>query len=568
MAGSGSGFSELLANRDMFLRVGKGMVASGFAKHRGVLSQMLELRAAEDPNRVGLYVENGGAYPDDRLTYAMLWANSLRLAQALRTEGFQRGDKLALVMRNHPEFIYAWAACSMLGCVLVPIDPRGKGEKLIYQLGDSDARAVITTGDLLPEVSAAVDVVPGLEKVYLAMKPDADPALASRFQTVNEWLERREVFGIDDRADNPAAPVQIIYTSGVTGNPKGVTLDSLRNAMYCLLGFAVWNYRPDDRLYTGLSLAHGNAQAVTLIPGLNMKLPVVISQRFTKSRIWDVCRRYGCTTFSLLGGMMSGIFNEPPRRNDAQNPVRVVISAGTPLAIWEEFEKRFDVQILEWYGAIEGGLAYKPVGVGPIGSFGKPIPGMLQMKVVDEEDNEVPAGVSGELVSRMALSSANKVDYYKKPDASAEKMRGGWLHSGDIVHRDENGWFFFDYRKGGALRRQGDFIKPDLVERVIGELPEVSEVCVYGIPAASGAPGESDLVAAVAPFPGMTIDPSAVISFCASRLEGNSVPSHIQIVDEIPKSPSEKYLDRVLRERFEASPGRSASGIPSIDRGY
>ncbi len=553
MASSASGLSEILAARDMFLRVGRGMLSSGFPKHRGVLSKMLELRASEDPNRVGLYIENGGAYPDDRLTYAMLWANSLRLASALRNEGFQQGDKLALVMRNHPEFLYAWAACSMLGCVLVPIDPRGKGEKLVYQLGDSDAKAVMTTGDLLPEVAAAVDEVVGVEKIYLAMKPDADPSLASRYQTVNEWLDRREVFGIDNRVDNPTAPVQIIYTSGVTGNPKGVTLDSLRNAMYCLLGFAVWDYQRDDIVYTGLSLAHGNAQAVTVIPGLNMKLPIVISQRFTKSRIWDVCRQYGCTTFSLLGGMMAGIFNEPPRRDDAANPVRVVISAGTPLPIWEEFEERFGVKILEWYGAIEGGLAYKPVGAGPIGSFGKPIPGMIKMMVVDEEDNEVPAGENGELVSRMVLASANKVDYYKKPDASAEKMRGGWLHSGDIVHRDEEGWFFFDYRKGGALRRQGDFIKPDLVERVIGEMAEISEVCVYGIPAESGAPGESDLVAAVAPFPGMTIDPDAVIRFCTSRLESNSVPSHIQVVDEIPKSPSEKYLDRLLRERFEAS---------------
>ncbi len=150
---------------------------------------------------------------------------------------------------------------------------------------------------------------------------------------------------------------------------------------------------------------------------------IVISQRFTKSRIWDVCRQYGCTTFSLLGGMMSGIFNEPPRRDDAANPVRVVISAGTPRAIWEDFEERFDVSILEWYGAIEGGLAYKPVGVGPIESFGKPIPGVMQMKVADEDANEVPPGQTGELISRMAIQSKNKVDYYKKPEASAEKMR-------------------------------------------------------------------------------------------------------------------------------------------------
>ncbi len=539
---------RLVENRDVIATIVKGGRSSAFLKHKGIISKLLEARADENPNKVGLIFDNGGVYADDRLTYAMLDANSKRLAFALKREGFERGDKIAAVMRNHPEFIYALSACTMLGLVLIPIDPRARGEKLSYMLTDSDAKAVMTTADLLPEVEAAVAQAPGLEKIYLSLKPDADPALSSRYQTTNEWLERREVFDIDDRVDDVMAPVQIIYTSGVTGNPKGVALNSQRNMMYCLLGYLVWNYQPDDRLYTGLSLAHGNAQAVTLLPGLSMRLPVVISQRFTKSRIWDVCRKHGCTTFSLLGGMMSGIYNEPVKQNDADNPVRVVISAGTPGAIWEDFERRFDVKILEWYGTIEGGLAFKPVGVGPLGSFGKPIGGIMEMKVVDEEDNEVAPGVPGELISRMV--TGNEVEYYKKPEASEEKTRGGWLRSGDMVHRDEGDWLFFDYRKGGALRRQGDFIKPDLVERVVGEHPDVSEVCVYGIPAASGAPGESDLVAAVAPFPGCSVDAGSIFKLAESKLERNSVPSYVQVVGEIPKSPSEKYLDRVLRDQF------------------
>jgi carnitine-CoA ligase len=539
---------RLVENRDVIATIVKGGRSSAFLKHRGILSKLLEVRAAENPNKVGLIFDNGGAYADDRLTYAMLDANSKRMAYALKNEGFERGDKIGMIMRNHPEFVYALSACTMLGLVLVPIDPRARGEKLSYMLGDSDAKAVITTADLLPQVEEAAAQAGGLKKIYLSLKPDADEALASKYQTTNEWLERREVFEIDDRVDELTAPTQIIYTSGVTGNPKGVTLNSQRNMFYSLFGYLVWNYQPDDRLYTGLSLAHGNAQAVTLFPGIAMRLPVVISQRFTKSRIWDVCRKHGCTTFSLLGGMMSGIYNEPVRPDDAENPVRVVISAGTPRAIWQDFERRFDVKILEWYGTIEGGLAYKPAGVGPVGSFGKPIGGIMEMKVVDEEDNEVAPGITGELISRMA--TGDEVEYYKKPEASEEKTRGGWLRSGDMVHTDEDSFLYFDYRKGGAIRRQGDFIKADLVERVVGEHPDVSEVCVYGIPAASGAPGESDLVAAVAPFPGCAVDAASIFKLAESKLERNSVPSFIQVVVEIPKSPSEKYLDRVLRDRF------------------
>jgi crotonobetaine/carnitine-CoA ligase len=539
---------ELLGSRDVLSRVVRGVLESRFIKHRGLLMQLLELRAEENPNRIALVFENAGLYPDESLTYARLYANAMRLAKGLRDQGFEKGDKLALIMRNHPEYVYALAASSMLGLVLVPIDPRGKREKLAYQLEDSDSRAVITTADLLLEVEKAAEMAGGVERIYLNLKPDADPALAERYLTVNEMLDTPFITDIGERFDDPSMPVQIIYTSGVTGNPKGVTLDSQRNAMYCLLGYLVYDYGKDDVLYTGLSLAHGNAQAVTLFPALTMAIPAVISQRFTKSRIWDICRRYGCTTFSLLGGMMSGIYNEPPKSDDTKNPVRSVISAGTPHAIWEGFENRYEVDILEWYAAIEGGLAYKPAGQGPIGSFGKPIPGLIEMKIVDEEDNEVPTGETGELICRMLTQTS--VDYYKKPEASAEKTRGGWLRSGDMVHKDEGGWYFFDFRKGKSLRRAGDFIKPDLVEKVIGEHPEVSEVCVYGIPAASGAPGESDLVAAVAPFEGGEINIESIFDAAIGGLERNSVPSYVQVVEEIPKSPSEKHLDRLLKDAF------------------
>jgi len=541
--------SKFLANPDLVANMVKGVRVSGFMKHKGVFSGLVELRAQQDPNRVGLIFDNGGAYPDDRLTYAHLAADSLRLARGLRERGLEKGDKIAIVTRNQPEFIYALAACSMLGTVLVPIDPRARGEKLTYQLMDSDARMAITTGDLEPEVAAAAKDSSNPIEILLSLKPGDDEALTNKYQTINEMLTSREVFGIDDRADNPNLPVQIIYTSGVTGNPKGVTLNSARNAIYCLLGWLVWDYRKDDILYTGLSLAHGNAQAVTLFPALSMGIPCIIGQRFTKSRIWDVCRKHGCTAFSLLGGMMSGIYNEPERDEDDLNPVRKVISAGTPQAIWEDFERRFGVKILEWYGAIEGGLAFKPVDKGPFGSFGKPLPGLVDMKVVDEDDTEVPPGVTGELISRMITGTS--VEYYKKQDASEEKTRGGWLRSGDMVHRDEQGWLFFDYRKGGALRRAGDFIKPDLVEKVIGEHPLVSEVCVYGIPSSMGAPGESDLVAAVVPFPGSTIDPQSIFQAAIDGLERNSVPSYIQVVYDIPKSASEKHLDRLLRDAFD-----------------
>jgi crotonobetaine/carnitine-CoA ligase len=318
-----------------------------------------------------------------------------------------------------------------------------------------------------------------------------------------------------------------------------------------LLGHLL-GYQPDDRPYTGLSLTHGNAQAVTLGPSLHLGLRAVFSRRFTKSRLWDICRRYGCTTFSMLGGMATAIYSEPVRANDADNPVRMVIDAGMPTAIWEAFERRFGVSIFEWYGAIEGGLAFKPVGVGPLGSFGKPVPG-LEMKIVDESDRECPAGVVGEIVSRPASGEAASVEYFDNAAASREKTARGWLRSGDMGHRDADGWFFFDYRKGGSIRHNGDFINPGFVEKVVAEHPAVSDVFVYGVPAASGAPGEKDVVAAIVLAPGAACDPASIFTACRRGLEPNFVPAYLQVVEEIPKTASEKPQERFLLERFDPS---------------
>jgi crotonobetaine/carnitine-CoA ligase len=274
-----------------------------------------------------------------------------------------------------------------------------------------------------------------------------------------------------------------------------------------------------------------------------------LSRRFTKSRLWEVCRKHGCTTFSLLGGMATAIYGEPPRPDDADNPVRFVVSAGMPAAIWEAFEKRFDVRIFEWYGAVEGGLAMKPIGEGPIGSFGKPVTG-LEMKILDEADRECPPGVIGEICSRPAGGGAAQVEYYENPSASAQKTRGGWLRSGDMGWRDAEGWLFFSHRKGGGIRHNGDFVNPGFVEKAIAEHPSVSDVFVYGVPAASGAPGEKDVVAAVVAAEGEPFDPRAIFAACRRALEPNFVPSYLQVVDEIPKTASEKPQERFLFERF------------------
>jgi len=516
------------------------------------LGQLLEIRAHTRPDFPVLTFENP-AGPEVVQTFQDLHENSHRFARALLDAGIEKGDKFAAIMYNYPEMIHMIGAASILGAVIVPIDPRTKGDKLAHQIHNSKSKAVFITADLLDHIEAINDRIPRVERVFAVEKPGY-PATGelSKCSSIPEILDT-PFRPVDYRESDLNHPLQIIYTSGTTGDPKGVVFENLRMPVVGYVFSRYWNYRKDDILYTGLSLTHGNALGCTLTPALYRCIRAVFSARFTKSRLWDITRKYGATSFSMLGGVAAGVYNEPPKPNDADNPVRHVVSAGMPRAIWADFEKRFDVKILEWYSTLEGGgLARKPPGKGPIGSFGKPVR-IFEMRVVDENENPCPPNVPGEIIARFR-TGRTAVNYFDNPEASEKKTRGGWNRTGDMAHVDENGWFFFDYRVGGGLRRAGDFIQPDTVEKVIGGHPEVSEVSVFGIPAASGAPGESDLVAGIVLFQGKEPDPASLFECAREGLEGNSVPSYLLLLDEIPKTISEKPQERFLRQAFEDRP--------------
>lgn len=511
-------------------------------------------RAEQLPDHEVLTFEHlsldGGATPDEVRTYADLHRNGNAIATALIHQGLEPGDRIALMMRNHPEYVETLVGASAAAVCIVPVDPRTKGDKLAFVLRDSGCRGVICADYSYPAVAAAIEqgARPEFVMVLMSGETGAEPVDGSAVIPLGEVIDAgHDLPTADVRLVTGGEPWQIMYTSGTTGDPKGVVWTADRFGATGALGYML-GYAGDERPYTGLSLTHGNAQAVTLGPTLVMGLHAVFSRKFTKSKLWDVARAHGCTTFSTLGGMATAIYSEPLRADDADNPVRFVVSAGMPAGIWQEFERRFDVRVFEWYGAVEGGLAFKPIGSGPIGSFGKPIPG-LDMKVLDDDDRQCPPGVVGEICSRPQGADA-VVEYHGNPDASEAKTRGGWLRSGDMGHTDSDGWFFFDYRKGGGIRHNGDFVNPGFVEKVVAEHPDVDDVFVYGVPAASGAPGEKDVVAAVVPRDRADFDPGSVFAACRERLEPNFVPTYLHVVDEIPKTISEKPQERFLLERF------------------
>jgi acyl-CoA synthetase (AMP-forming)/AMP-acid ligase II len=523
-----------------------------------ILSRLVTNRARADPDRLSLIFENGDL-PPERVRYRDLDLQGNRLAFEFRRAGLARGDRVAVMLRNHPEFVHALVANSRLAIATVPIDPRARGEKLRYFLTFAECAVLITADYVLADEEAARVVRETGIRTYALSTPEGRARGLSTpgWPSLNEVLEGPEREDVGHQAGGLADPFLLAYSSGTTGDPKAIVVAYDRMPLYQLIPPGFFGYRPDDVPYTGLSLTHGNALVVTLLPALTGAADhSVFSRWFTKTRLWDVCIEHGCTTWSNLGGIASAVYGEPPSPKDRAHRVRMVVSAGMPHELWVPFERRFGVRILEWYGTMEGAaFAYNPIGAGPVGSFGKP-PEVLELAVVDEQDEPVPPGTIGELVGRPAGGSA-RLDYFKNEEASDRKTRGGWMHTGDMCWRDSDGWYYFAHRKEeGGIRRMGEFISEGFIRRVVLDHTDVLDVHVYGVPSRLGAPGESDVVVAVVVRDRERFDANDLFERCARELERSHQPDYVQVVDDLPKTASEKVQTRYLAAAFDpAAPG-------------
>jgi len=492
-------------------------------------------------------IDENGQFQDETRTYQQLWENGQRLAAWLQGQGMTKGDTFAIVMLNHPEFVDLMVASSILGTVFVPIDARTRGDKLKYMLDFAECKGAVVGDGALAEVEAVWRENTGKWIATITPGEAGHPNLSTVLAGPVPAPELAVM------STDPSAPMQLLYTSGTTGDPKAIMSAHKRYGLAALLTPTL-GLTGEDRPYTGLSLTHANAQILTLGMVLHTGMRGVISRKFSKSRLWDITREYGCTFFNLLGGMTTAIYAEPPRGDDTDNPVRAILSAGMPAAIWEDFARRFDVKLFEFYGAAEGGLTFNPSGVGPVGSCGK-APPTLQLAVLDEEGNPTAPGVAGEICFREADGGCPELTYFKNTEATAKKTGGGWLRMGDIGHLDEDGWLFFHYRIGGGIRKNGDFINCAFVEKALSEIDSISDVFVYGLEVSEGlAPGEKEIIGAVVPINHDDFDVAAVFQTCGEKLDRNSVPDYIQVLDEIQKTASEKPQERFLIDAFEANP--------------
>ena len=501
------------------------------ARVQGGLEQLMRLRVATHPNDTWL------KFRDTEYSWQQTLSNIQRAANGLLALGLQPGDRVAIMMGNRPEFLWIHFAVGFIGALSVPVNTSQRGATLQHILTDSDSAVIVFDNALRDAVLAVRDQLPHLRATVVA-----DGAAGGGV----DWTLDR-LFDHPDREpevdlSEPTGPIGMSYTSGTTGPPKGVVATAAPDMAPMLTVLQALQIQPGETIYTPLPLLHGNALGMSTIGSIVLDAKLALGERFSASRFWDECRKYGAVEFNALGAMLPILMKQPPRPDDRDNPVRVVLSAACPPSIWREFETRFGVRIVEFYGMVDS-IGFLLNDAGKVGSMGKPIGG-VDFRVFDDNDQPLPPGKVGELVFRHPQGQVTR--YHKLDAATAEAYRGGWFHSGDLAEMDAEGFFYFRGRKKASMRRRGENISAWEIESVLNQHPAVLESAAHAVPSELG---EDEVKVAVVLRSGIQLTPEALLDFCQGRMAYYAVPRYVEFIDEIPKTATHRVQYEILRQR-------------------
>lgn len=494
------------------------------ARTQGPLEELIRARAGASPDATWL------KWQGEEVSWREVLSNIQRTANGLLELGVRPGDRVAIMMANRPEFLWVHFATGFIGASSVPVNISQRGATLAHILADSAATAVVYQADLSDVISSVRGSVPALR---FGVVVDG-PARASGA----DWDIERLLSGLDrepdvDVSDAPAGTA-VMYTSGTTGPPKGVVSRAAGDpgALVGIL-FDAAGVEPGDTVYTALPLFHGNALGVSAVGSIVRDAQLALAPKFSASRFWEECGATGAVETNTLGGMISILLKQPPRPSDREHGVRTVLSAGCPPERWREFEERFGVEIVEWYGMVDspGFLLNKG---GPVGSMGRPMAG-IEFRIVDDDGCDAAPGQAGELVFRHPAGQLT--EYNNLPEATADAYRGGWFHSGDLASVDDDGWFWFKGRKKESIRRLGENISAWEIENVVNSHPAVTESAAHAV---RSELGEDEVKVVVIVAPGQGLGPEDVVDFCAGRMAHYAVPRYVELVDEIPKTATQR----------------------------
>ena len=498
-----------------------------------------------DGNPSKTFVEIGGK----SYSYGDIRDGVLRTASVFRELGVQHGDRVCLFMPNCIEYLYCWFGLSELGAISVPINTAYRRDETAYILNNAEAVALVTDPSLADVAGDAADLALGIRHRILRGDGPAGEGWIS-FQTAFDHatplLDRHKV--------SPDDVSMLVYTSGTTGNPKGVMVT---HRMYAAAGqgFAHWTQAtPDDRFFTCLPFYHANIQYYSTMGALAAGATLVIVDRFSASRFWGQVRESQATVVNFIGMMMPVLAKNPEQPDDADNTVRLFY--GSPSFSPEflsEFQERFATDIIVGFGMTE--TCYGTIEAiredRRAGSSGRPRqhPDPRFENTVRIADAETGKHVGPNTVGEITIKNpAVMPGYWRNDEQNRETLREGWLYTGDLGWLDDDGFLYFVDRKKDIIRRRGENISSQEVENVIKANPNVLDCAVVAVPSELG---EDEVKAYVTPRPGATVNPEEVVYWCAEHLAYFKVPRYWEVRDELPRTPSLRVRKDVLRQERE-----------------
>lgn len=478
-----------------------------------------------------------------------------RLAHGLQAAGISKGDRVALFLPNSLDFIFLWFALAKLGAAEVAVAETGKGAFLQHQLTISSPRMVVTTPELSLRLQEMESALPWIEScVVWSPAHDAGAAVAE-FQKIRV-CRFEDLNSLDDSnpgiAVSPDDLASVLFTSGTTGASKGVLMSHAQTYFFAEEGAQLARLDENDIHMTGFPLIHGNAQLLTVYPTLIVGARCVVYERFSATDFVGRALRTGATVTNLLGATMAFVCAQPPSEDDRKLKLRRVYAAPLSPDLAPVFDQRFGVRdFVNGFGQTEISLPFMtpPGEQAPPHAVGKLVDQWFEVKLVDTATGRtVEDGASGELLVRPRASGVISSGYIGMPEKTVETWKDLWFHTGDVLRRDDKGWYYFVDRVKDALRRRGENISSFEVEGVVRSHPAVAECAVVAV-AAEELGGEAEVKACIVAGPGESIDMPDLIAWCDARMPYFMVPRYIEQFDALPQTPSEKVRKKELRDR-------------------
>lgn len=495
------------------------------------------------PDKLALVFENKS------YTYRHLDELASRTANGLRGLGIRRHDRVALFLPNIPEFVIAYLGIQKVGAIAVSINSMLTGNEIEFLLNDSGAIALITTSDLWQRVAAVS--LPDLRHLVIVGEQAEAGMTLTRLWELGAPAARAEEMERDD-------PAAIVYSSGTTGFPKGVTLShgNIISNMYAKTHHC--GMRSDDRFLLYLPLFHCFGQNAVMNSAFNAGATIVLHRKFDLESILYSIAENQVTMFCAVPTVFIIMLSQQVAPA-AMQPVRYYLSAAAsmPAEIARQWSERFGIVVNEGYGLTESSpfASYNHPIRYQLGSIGMPIEN-VEMRIVHLETGEkLGPDQMGEIVIR---GPNVMLGYWNQPEATSEVLKNGWLHTGDIGRVDEAGYFYVEDRLKDMVNVSGLKVYPAEVENILYKHPAVAEAAVYGVPdSLTGERVEAQVICK----PGQAVTESALLALCRHNIAGFKIPGAIRFVHKLPKSASGKVLKRVLREEMAGTARSSAAAI-------